>query len=151
MTAGNRFTICALVASAFSVCCPILKISQSGEITGIVSGLTTVTGLTLDTAGRLYALELSATAGFPSPGEGKLVRVHGSGRLEDIVTHLVVPTVLTTGPDGALYISKFWCGSSWNGPDSSSDDSRLRVLLTVETRIASLRRDEPLEWYNSVH
>lgn len=85
----------------------ILKISQSGEIVGIISGLTTVTGLTFDTAGRLYALELSAAPGFPNPGEGKLVRVNGPGQLEDIVTHLVVPTGLTTGPDGALYISNF--------------------------------------------
>jgi len=34
----------------------ILKISQSGEIVGIISGLTTLTGHTFDTAGRLYAL-----------------------------------------------------------------------------------------------
>jgi len=85
----------------------IYKISESGKIVGVISGLTTVTGLTFDSAGRLYALELSAANGFPSPGEGKLVRVNGPGQLEDIVTHLVVPTGLTTGPDGALYISNF--------------------------------------------
>jgi hypothetical protein len=57
---------------------------------------------------RPYALELPAAAGFPNPGEGKLVRVHGSGQLEDIVTHLVVPAHwLTTVADGAFYISNF--------------------------------------------
>lgn len=85
----------------------IYKISEEGKIVGVISGLTTVTGLTFDNAGRLYALELSAAPGFPSPGEGKLVRVNGPGQIEDIVTHLVVPTGLTTGPDGALYISNF--------------------------------------------
>lgn len=85
----------------------IYKISQSGEIVSTIAGLTTVTGLTFDAAGRLYALELSEAAGFPSPGAGKLVRVKGSDQLEDIVTGLVVPTGLTTGPDGALYISNF--------------------------------------------
>lgn len=85
----------------------IYKVSQSGEIVATITGLTTVTGLTFDSRGRLYALELSAAAGFPSPGAGKLVRVNGSNQLQDIVTGLVVPTGLTTGPDGALYISNF--------------------------------------------
>lgn len=85
----------------------ILKISQSGEVVATITGLTTVTGLTFDASGRLYALELSAAVGFPAPGAGKLVRVNGSDQLEDIVTGLVVPTGMTTGPDGALYISNF--------------------------------------------
>jgi sugar lactone lactonase YvrE len=85
----------------------IYKISESGEIVATITGLTTVTGLTFDTQGRLYALEFSAAPGFPSPGAGKLVRVNGSNQLEDILTGLVVPTGLTTGPDGALYISNF--------------------------------------------
>jgi hypothetical protein len=85
----------------------ILKISESGEIVSIIAGLTTVTGLTFDNSGRLYALELSAAPGFPNPGAGKLVRVDGSYQLKDILTGLVVPTDLTTGPDGALYFSNF--------------------------------------------
>jgi hypothetical protein len=85
----------------------IYKISERGEIVDIITGLTTVTGLTFDNSGRLYALELSAAPGFPSPGAGTLVRVNGSNQLESIVTGLVVPTGLTTGPDGALYISDF--------------------------------------------
>jgi glucose/arabinose dehydrogenase len=85
----------------------IYKISESGEIVSMITGLTTVTGLTFDTKGRLYALELSTAPGFPTPGTGKLVRVNGSNQIEDIVTHLVVPTGLTTGPDGALYLSNF--------------------------------------------
>jgi len=85
----------------------IYKISEAGEIVSVIRGLTTVTGLTFDTSGRMYALELSAAPGYPSPGAGKLVRVNGSNQLEDIVTGLVVPTDLTTGPDGALYFSNF--------------------------------------------
>lgn len=85
----------------------IYKISEDGEIVDTIPGLTTVTGITFDLRGRLYALELSAAAGFPGPGTGKLVRVDGPNQLVDIVTGLVVPTGLTTGPDGALYISNF--------------------------------------------
>jgi sugar lactone lactonase YvrE len=44
----------------------IYKISESGKIVGIISGLTTVTGLTFDTAGRLYALELSRQRSRPA-------------------------------------------------------------------------------------
>jgi hypothetical protein len=85
----------------------IYKLSESGQIVSVITGLTTVTGLAFDYQGRLYALELSDAPGFPSPGAGKLVRVNGSNQLQDIYGGLVVPTGLTTGPDGALYISNF--------------------------------------------
>lgn len=85
----------------------IYKISEAGQIVDTITGLTTVTGLTFDNFGRLYALELSAAPGFPNPGAGRLVRVNGSNQIEPIVTGLVVPTGLTTGPDGALYMSDF--------------------------------------------
>jgi sugar lactone lactonase YvrE len=38
---------------------------------------------------------------------GKIVRVSASGQVEDILTGLVVPTAMTMGPDGALYVSNF--------------------------------------------
>lgn len=85
----------------------IYKISEDGQIVDTITGLTTVTGITFDLRGRLYAVELSTLPGFPSPGAGKLVRVDGSNQLVDIITGLVVPIGLTTGPDGALYLSNF--------------------------------------------
>jgi hypothetical protein len=44
-------------------------------------------------------------SGFPSPGRGKVVRVKPSGEVQDIVTGLVVPTAMTFGPNGNLYVS----------------------------------------------
>ena len=85
----------------------IYKISESGEIVSTITGLTTVTGLAFDSAGRLYALEMSDAPGFPVPGAGKVVRVNGPGQLEEIYSGLVVPTGLTVGPDDALYVSNF--------------------------------------------
>lgn len=85
----------------------IYKISESGEIVATITGLTTVTGLTFDLQGKLYALEMSDASGFPTFGAGKLVRVDGSNQVVDIVTGLSVPTGLTTGPDGALYLSDY--------------------------------------------
>ena len=55
----------------------------------------------------LYALELSAAPGFPSPGAGKVVRLSRAGEIEDIATGLAVPTGMTFGPDGRLYVSNF--------------------------------------------
>jgi hypothetical protein len=69
------------------------------------AGFTTVVSLKVGRDALLYVLELSAAAGFPAPGEGKVVRVTRSGEIEDVVTGLSVPTGMTFGPDGALYIS----------------------------------------------
>jgi hypothetical protein len=71
------------------------------------AGFTTVVAVDFGPDGLLYVLELSAAAGFPTPGEGKVVRVKHSGEIEDVVTGLVVPTGMTFGHDGALYISNF--------------------------------------------
>lgn len=69
------------------------------------AGFTTVVAVDFGPDGLLYALELSAAPGFPTPGAGKVVRVKRSGEIEDVVTGLTVPTGMTFGPDGRLYIS----------------------------------------------
>jgi hypothetical protein len=69
------------------------------------AGFTTVVAVDFGPDGLLYALELSDQAGNPAPGVGKVVRVNRSGKVEDVVTGLVVPTGMTFGPDKALYVS----------------------------------------------
>jgi len=49
-------------------------------------------------------LESSAGAGFPTPGCGQIVRITGDGR-STIVTGLSLPTAMTLGPNGNLYVS----------------------------------------------
>jgi hypothetical protein len=71
------------------------------------AGFTTVVAVDFGPDGLLYALELSAAPGFPTPGAGKVVRVKHSGEIEDVITGLVVPTGMTFGPDGRLYVSNF--------------------------------------------
>jgi hypothetical protein len=71
------------------------------------SGLTTVVSMAWGPDGALYVLELSAAAGLPTPGEGKVVRVRGRGMAEDVITGLSVPTGMIFGPDGALYVSNW--------------------------------------------
>jgi hypothetical protein len=71
------------------------------------AGFTTVVAVDFGPDGLLYALEMSAAPGYPTPGAGKVVRVKRSGEIEDVITGLVVPTGMTFGPDGWLYISNF--------------------------------------------
>jgi hypothetical protein len=85
----------------------VFKLTPSGNFKVWDAGLTTVVGVAFDNRDRLYVLELSDAPGFPTPGAGKLVRVSPSGEVDDIVTGLVVPTAMTIGPDGAIYISNF--------------------------------------------
>lgn len=69
------------------------------------AGFTTVVAVDFGSDGLLYALELSSEGPFPTPGTGKVVRVTRSGEVEDVITGLAVPTGMTFGPDGWLYIS----------------------------------------------
>lgn len=87
----------------------IYKMTPSGQIKVVASGLTTVLGVTFDRQGRLYALESMTVAGFPGPqdvGSGKVVRVNADGTLSTIATGLTFPTAMIFNPDGdALYVS----------------------------------------------
>lgn len=80
---------------------------QNLKVTGSKAGFTTILALAFGPDERLYALEFSPAAGYPSPGTGKVVRVNFDGSIEDVATGLSVPTGMTFGPDGALYVSNF--------------------------------------------
>ncbi len=71
------------------------------------AGFTTVVATDFGPDGLLYALELSTTPGNPNPGTGAVVRVKSSGEIEQVITGLFLPTGMTFGPDGALYISNW--------------------------------------------
>jgi glucose/arabinose dehydrogenase len=72
------------------------------------AGFTTVVAVAFGPEdGLLYVLELSDASGYPNPGDGKVVRVLHNGQIEEVITGLDVPTGLTFGPDGKLYISNF--------------------------------------------
>jgi len=91
------------------------------------AGFTTVVAVDFGPDGLLYVLELSAAAGFPTPGAGKVVRVKHSGEIEDVLGGLVVPTGMTFGPDGALYISNFGAIPAGAAPVGSGQILRAEV------------------------
>ncbi len=87
----------------------VFKLTPSGEIKTVVTGLTNVQGVAFDHEGYLYVLESTTDNPFPTPGTGKVLRVTDRG-LEEIATGLFLPTAMTFGPDGALYVSNVGFG-----------------------------------------
>jgi hypothetical protein len=77
------------------------------NLVGSRAGFATVVAVDFAPDGLLYALELSPAAGYPTPGVGKVVRLNCKGEIEDVATGLSVPTGMTFGPDGYLYVSNF--------------------------------------------
>jgi len=94
----------------------VLKITPTGQISVFASGLTTILGVAFDSAGRLYVLENTTGTGnqFPTPGTGKVIRIE-SGNRTLIASGLFLPTAMTFGPDGALYVSNVGFGPPPNG------------------------------------
>ena len=88
------------------------------RLSGSRAGFTTVVAVDFGPDGLIYALELSANppfpapAGYPTPGTGKVVRLNRAGDIEDVATGLSVPTGMTFGPDGYLYVSNFGAAPS---------------------------------------
>lgn len=74
-------------------------------VVGSRAGFATVVAIDFGPDGLLYALELSPAAGFPAPGAGNVVRINADGQIQQVATGLVVPTGMTFGPDGKLYVS----------------------------------------------
>jgi hypothetical protein len=80
---------------------------RSLHIVASKAGFTTVVGAEFGPDGLLYVLEMSDLAGNPAPGNGKVVRVRYDGTIEDVATGLSVPSAMTFGPDGDLYVSNW--------------------------------------------
>ena len=87
----------------------ILKITPSGQVETVVTGLTTVLGVAFDHEGYMYILENTTDNLFPTPFTGKVLRVV-DGNLQEIATGLFLPTGMTFGPEGALYVSNVGFG-----------------------------------------
>jgi hypothetical protein len=88
----------------------IYKVTPSGQIKKTDGNLTTVLGLVFDNYDRMFALESIPAEGFPftsPPAPGKIICVLPSGEQKEIDTQnqLFLPTAMTFGPDGALYVS----------------------------------------------
>jgi hypothetical protein len=83
----------------------IYRISRQGNVDVWATGFTTILGLDFDSKGRLYVLENTTGNPFPTPGTGVVLRLDKPAERDTIATGLFLPTALTVGPDGDLYVS----------------------------------------------
>jgi hypothetical protein len=83
----------------------VYQLNPNGHIRVRASGVEKVLGLAFR-GGKVYALEMSTSAGSPTPGTGQIVRVRAGHTAETIVSGLVFPTGMTVGHDGAFYVSE---------------------------------------------
>ena len=73
----------------------------------------------------MYVLENTVGAPFPTPGLGRILRIDPSGSQTVIASGLSLPTGMTMGPDGKLYVS------NWGfGPPASGGGQILQITIT---------------------
>jgi hypothetical protein len=88
----------------------IMKITPEGDLTTVYIGFSDIVGLAFDSRGRLYVLENTTGNPNPTPGTGTILRVDGKNQYTEIATGLSLPTAMTFGPDGNLYVSNWGFG-----------------------------------------
>lgn len=88
---------------------PGLSVPGPYHITSSKAGFATITGLALGPDGLVYVLQFAPGTPneLPAPGHGKVTRINANGTLQDVVTGLSLPTAMTFGANGKLYISNF--------------------------------------------
>jgi sugar lactone lactonase YvrE len=78
-----------------------------------------------DDRDRMYVLENTVGAPFPTPGLGRVLQIDPSGKQTVIATGLSLPTGMTMGPDGNLYVS------NWGfGPPAIGGGQVLKITIT---------------------
>ena len=102
----------------------IFKITPAGNISISASGFTTILGLVTDKKDRMYVLQNTTGFPFPTPTAGSIIRVDRNGNKETIATGLSLPTGMTMGPDGNLYVSNVGFG-----PTSIGGGQILKITL----------------------
>jgi hypothetical protein len=88
----------------------IMKITPEGQLTTVYINLSDILGLAFDGKGRLYVLENTTGNPLPTPGTGKILRLDRKNVYKEIATGLFLPTAMTFGPDGNLYVSNIGFG-----------------------------------------
>lgn len=93
----------------------VWRVTPTGQMQFYRGGFNMITGLAFDRRGRLYVLESSAPPA-PAPGTGRIIRVSPDGSVRTVIADgLFLPTAMTMGPDGNLYVSNVGFGAPPTG------------------------------------
>jgi plastocyanin len=117
-------------------------VALDGSITyGVVKNLTTPVAVTFDRGGTMYVLQYAGRFAADKlryvPLTGALLRVNPDGTTTPVLTNLVYPTALRTGPDGALYLTNF-------GNESTAGQGQvLRVVPGDQPAVAAVPSPSP--------
>jgi len=105
----------------------IFKVTPSGRIKVWATGFTTILGILVDQQRRIYVLENTTGEGNmePTPNTGKIIRLDNSGHREVIASGLNLPTGMTFGPDGNIYVSVIGFGP----PANAGSGEILKITL----------------------
>ena len=95
----------------------VLRIGRDGSVAEWATGMMTIMGLAFDPLGALYVLENTVCDEpcRPRPDAGRIVRLRDGGSIETVASGLMLPTGITIGLDGALYVSTFGFGPAGAG------------------------------------
>lgn len=92
----------------------VYKLSPDGSYSVYASGFTAILGIDFDSEGRLYVLEgIGTDTGTPAAGD--IVRLDANGNKEIIASGLNLPSAMTIGPDGNIYVSAWGIGPAGLG------------------------------------
>jgi DNA-binding beta-propeller fold protein YncE len=83
----------------------VLQITPAGGVTTSLINFSVIVGVAYNARGQLFVLENTTGNQFPTPGTGVVLRVDGKNTYTPIATGLSLPTAMTFGPDGNLYVS----------------------------------------------
>lgn len=107
---GDNFLVGNLDTFPIKDSSKVMRITQGGELVTIAIDFQTILGLAADKKGRIYVLENTTDNQFPTPNTGKILRIDGKNNYTEIATGLFLPTGMTFGPDGNLYVSNVGFG-----------------------------------------
>lgn len=119
----------------------LYQVTHEGYVIDYWEGFTTIVDVHVDDQGRLYVLEFSSAAGFPAPGNGRILRITGT-TVEEIVSGLSVPTAMTFDSHGDIYVSDLGAAPAGAGRILHFDNP---VSGTVITTI-NVRTPAPLKY-----
>ncbi|MEX0926401.1 MAG: ScyD/ScyE family protein [Dehalococcoidia bacterium] len=112
----------------------VYRVAPGEEPEVYAEGFTNIIDLAFGQDGSLYVLEIAANSLISEDMTGALIRVSSDGSQEVIASEgLVAPAGLTSGPDGALYVSN--CGVC------PGEGEVVRIDIGVEPTDAELIND----------